>query len=111
MVSWRTDSWAFAYTLGNEIKVAGSTPLGPAFAVLELDIKNAFNESAREAMLVECMDRLPQLLPLARALYGRVSDLLYRMADDSLHRPRTTALLRRPGTPAAPNSKRTISLD
>ena len=56
----------------------------PEWTLLELDVRNAFNEALREAMLVECCTRLPQLLPMARAFYLQPSDLLFRCSDASL---------------------------
>ena len=56
----------------------------PDWTLLELDIQNAFNEALRDAMLVECRERLPQLLPMARAFYLQPSDLLFRCSDNTL---------------------------
>ena len=56
----------------------------PEWTLLELDVRNAFNEALREAMLVECLTRLPQLLPMARAFYLQPSDLLFRCSDAML---------------------------
>ena len=56
----------------------------PEWTLLELDVRNAFNEALREAMLVECLTRLPQLLPMARAFYLQPSDLLFRCSDATL---------------------------
>ena len=61
--------------------------VNPSWVVLELDIKNAFNEGLREAMLSACLARLPpQLVPYARAFYVQHGDLFYRAPDGSVHR-------------------------
>ena len=56
------------------------------FVVLELDIRNAFNEGLREAMLCGCLERLPALLRMVRAFYASPTGLLYRLPDGSAHR-------------------------
>ena len=56
----------------------------PDWTLVELDIRNAFNEALRDAMLVECFERLPRLFPMARAFYMQPSDLLFRCSDDGL---------------------------
>ena len=56
----------------------------PGWTLLELDIRNAFNEALRDAMLVECHERLPELFAMARAFYLQPSALLFRCSDASL---------------------------
>ena len=56
----------------------------PDWTLVELDIRNAFNEALRDAMLVECFERLPRLFPMARAFYLQPSHLLFHCSDDRI---------------------------
>ena len=53
----------------------------PDWVLIELDIKNAFNEGLREELLCACFERLPALFPMVRMLYERPTGLLYRLLD------------------------------
>ena len=54
--------------------------------ILKLDFKNAFNALDRNAMTAAVSEKLFELLPLTRAVYGRRSHLVfssYRLVSSS----------------------------
>ena len=70
----------------------------PDWVIVELDIRNAFNEALRQELLCACHERLPALFPMVWSLYGRSTGLLYRLPDGS-HKRLESARGSRQGDP------------
>ena len=67
------------------------------FAVLKIDLHNAFNLISRQAILDECAVRFPELLPWAAWCYGQH----HSMACNGIYQFRDWSTMGRPSGPSS----------